>query len=65
MANRSAAQVGPILPRFIRAGEAYGYQSRHQLLTVEDMAYPLFTLTLEIVAHSRYLCAPRKVRTPN
>ena len=25
MANRSAAQVAPILPRFIRAGEAYGY----------------------------------------
>lgn len=25
MSNRSAAQVAPILPRFIRAGEAYGY----------------------------------------
>jgi len=25
MANRSAAQVAPILPRFIRAGDAYGY----------------------------------------
>ena len=25
MANRSAAQVAPILPRFIRAGEVYGY----------------------------------------
>ncbi len=25
MANKSAAQVAPILPRFIRAGEAYGY----------------------------------------
>jgi len=25
MANRSAAQAAPILPRFIRAGEAYGY----------------------------------------
>ncbi|WP_236535009.1 hypothetical protein [Pseudomonas tremae] len=25
MANKSAAQVAPILPRFIRAGDAYGY----------------------------------------
>ncbi|WP_434681296.1 hypothetical protein M1D82_09420 [Pseudomonas sp. D4-18] len=25
MANKSAALVAPILPRFIRAGEAYGY----------------------------------------
>ncbi|MGY2337910.1 hypothetical protein ACW9HW_01510 [Pseudomonas sp. SDO5532_S415] len=25
MSNRSAAQAAPILPRFIRAGEAYGY----------------------------------------
>ncbi|SDU57919.1 hypothetical protein [Pseudomonas mandelii] len=25
MSNRSAAQVAPIIPRFIRAGEAYGY----------------------------------------
>ncbi|MFK7605544.1 MULTISPECIES: hypothetical protein [Pseudomonas] len=25
MANRSAAQIAPFLPRFIRIGEAYGY----------------------------------------
>ncbi|KPW31380.1 putative prophage PSSB64-02, Orf63 [Pseudomonas coronafaciens pv. atropurpurea] len=25
MANKAAAQVAPILPRFIRAGDAYGY----------------------------------------